>query len=280
MISLLDIDLNIKERMESIRLKANETANAKTFSSCYIWSKQMDIKIYLEDDMYAVKNNSHGELSWNFPVGEEKAKIDFINKLIYTKGLKLLKLTTDDVCFLNEHFPNTFTIEQAPEDSEYIYDAEEHAIMAGKNFSSLRRLLNKFNREHETKTVMLTKHNMSIAEKIMMSWGLEHEVRVIIENYDKIGMIGILIYIDNYPSAVAMGYPISSDICDIAETKFIPTISNIGYIATKEFMKAFKDTYRYFNDEEDMGIAGLREYKTCMKPCRMNVLWNAYLKGE
>ena len=292
MIDLIDFDISIRERMEGIRRKANENINAKTFCSCYIWSKPLDIKIHFENDMYAVKNNTHGITAWNFPVGDAKSKINFLEKQFEIEGLKLLKLTAEDVGFLNDHYPSMFTIEEATDDSEYIYDAAEHAEMAGKRFGHLRRLLNRFGREHDVKTILLTKKNMPIAEQIMMAWGTAHEVcgelntsgtevdKFIIDHFDEIGMIGALTYVDGNPAAVTMGYPISSDTCVIAETKSIPTIKDIGYIAVEEFMRTFRCSYRYFNNEEDMGIAGLREFKQCLKPCRMNTLWNAYLKGE
>lgn len=291
MISLIDFDISIKDQMENIRLKANENVNAKTFCSGYMWSKPMDIKVHLEDDMYAMKNNIHGSTAWNFPVGSAESKIAFINRLIGIEGLKLLKLTSNDVGFLHEHYSDMFIIEEATDASEYIYDSVEHSEMTGKKFCNLRRNINKFNREHKTETFILTKSNMHIAENIMMEWGADHESRgalntsgmevdrFIVDHYDELGMIGILIYVDGTPSAVAIGYPISSDICDIAETKFIPTIMNIGYVTVEEFMKAFGNAYRYFNYEEDMGINGLMEYKQRLKPCRMDVLYNAYMKG-
>ena len=291
MIDLVDINLSIMDKMEDIRKKANDNTNAKTFCSAYIWSGPMNIKVHLENDMYVIKNNSHGKTAWNFPVGEERAKLGFIDKLIGIEGLRLLKLTEEDVVFLKMYYPNEFYFEEAEEDSEYIYDAEEHAMMAGKTFASLRKLLNKFDRLHSTETVMLGKHNMHTAEAIMLLWGDTHEARgelntlgteadlFIMEHYEEIGMIGVLINIDGVPSAVAMGYPISNDVCDIAVIKSIPTIKDAGYVAMEEFMRMFRGTYRYFNNEEDMGISGLREYKRCLKPCRMNVLWNAYLIG-
>jgi len=291
MIDLIDFDISIRERMENIRLKANDDSNAKTFCSCYMWAKPMNIKLHLECDMYAVKNNSHGPSAWNFPVGGKKAKIDFIKRLAGIENLKLLKLSAQDVDFINKYYPSVFVIEEATDDSEYIYDAIEHNEMSGKRFGGLRRLVNQFNRQHSIKTEMLKRYNMPMAEKVMMMWGAAHKARgelstsgtevdrFIIDHYDEIGMIGILIYIDGIPSAVVMGYPISSDMCDIAEIKFIPTINNVGCIAVKEFMMSFGGTYRFFNYEEDMGIDGLREHKQRLKPCRMNVLYNAYLKG-
>ena len=139
---------------------------------------------------------------------------------------------------------------------------------------------------------MLTSDNKHIAKGIMMLWGDAHNTRgelntsgeevdsFCIDHYEEMGMLGILMYVDGEPSAVAIGYPISSNMCDITETKFIPTIEDIGYVIVEEFMKAFGGIYRYFNSEEDMGIEGLREYKRCLKPCRMITLYNAYLKGE
>ena len=132
MIDLVDFDIGIMDRMESIRQKANDETNAKTFHSGYIWAEPMDIKVHLENDMYAMKNNSHGETAWNFPVGEETAKIAFLNELVGIKGLKLLKLTNEDVEFIEKHYPDRFIIKEALDDSEYIYDAVEHAKMEGK----------------------------------------------------------------------------------------------------------------------------------------------------
>lgn len=291
MICLYDLDIMVKTDIESIRQKYCENANAKTFNSAYIWSDAMGIKVHLEHDMYAFKNSSHGSCSWNFPVGAEQAKISFINELLKSGQLKLLKLCEDDVAFIHNYFPDKFDIEEAPEDSEYIYDAEEHAYMAGKKFLRLRRTVNKFKREHSLYSEILTQSNLQIAYKIMSTWGKQHRMRhesntsgsevsqFIIDHFNALGLFGVLIYIDSIPSAVSIGYRISSDTCDIAETKFIPDIRDLGYIATEEFIKSFQHSFRYFNDEEDMGILGLREFKMQLRPCRMNVLYNAYLKG-
>lgn len=292
MISLIELDIGIKSRMERIRTIAKDDTNAKTFLSAYIWAKSMDIKVHLEDDMYSIKNNSHGETAWNFPVGSEKAKINFLNELVRIKGLKLMKLTAHDVDFIERHYPNIFEIKENEGDSEYIYDATEHAAMTGKKFSSLRRTMNQFYRRHNVRTVMLNSDNTYIAEEIIRAWGETHngkdkaetsglEVdRFIINHFDELGAIGIIVYVDGTPSAVSVGYRISENVCNIAGTKYLPSISNMGYVAIEEFMKAFSNEYRYFNDEEDMGIQGLREYKRCLKPCRMNILYDAYLKGE
>lgn len=293
MIDLVDFDINIREQMERIRLQThNDEINAKTFISGYIWGKPMGIRIHMEEHMYSVKNPCHGSTTWNFPVGEEKSKLAFIRKLICIKGLKFRLLTKDDVDFINKHFSDMFNVEEAADESEYIYDAVEHAEMAGKKFCHLRRLLNKFNRDHEIQSVILTKNNMQTAAKIMQTWAASHDQRgeldtsgieidqFLIDHYDELGLIGTLTFIDGTPSAVAIGYSISSNMCDIAEIKYMPTIKHLGYVTAEEFMKIFRSTYRYFNNEEDMGISGLREYKQCLKPCRMNVLYNAYLKGE
>lgn len=292
MIDLIDFDIDIMESMENIRLKANDDTNAKTFHSGYIWAEPMDIKVHLENDLYAMKNNSHGETAWNFPVGDEKAKIAFLNELVHIRGLKLLKLTNDDVEFIEKHYHDRFIIKEALDDSEYIYDAAEHAKMEGKAFASLRRTMNKFHREHTVKTVVLTEDNMQTAKEVMEAWGEGHEGRgeldtsgteidgFLTDHYEELRMLGTLTYINDVPSAVVMGYRISDDVCDIAETKYMPGIRSLGYVAVKEFMRTFGDRYRYFNNEEDMGIEGLREYKRCLKPCRMITLYNVYLKGE
>lgn len=292
MIELIDLGIGIMERMESIRLKTNDEANAKTFHSGYIWAEPMNIKVHLEDGLYAMKNNIHGETAWNFPVGEEKAKIAFLNELVHIKGLKLLKLTKEDVGFVEKHYPYMFNIEEAMDDSEYVYDSYEHTKMEGKAFANLRRTMNKFHREHEVKTVMLTMDNMQMAIEVMQAWGKGHEGRgeldtsgteidgFLTDHYEELCMVGTLTYVDDVPSAVVMGYHITENTCDIAEIKVMPCIVNIGYIAVEEFMNAFNNKYRYFNIEEDMGIEGLREYKRRLKPCRMVTLYNAYLKGE
>ena len=294
MIDLADFDISIRDKMEKIRAKTknNDYVNAKTFTSCYIWAKPMGIKVHIEDDVFIIKNNSHGQTAWNFPVGEKCSKQRLLNELIKIKGLRLLKLTADDVEFLNEHYRDMFVFEKADDDSEYIYDADEHAEMPGKRFANLRQLLNRFKREHKVRTEILTKENLETAKDIMSAWENGHEERskldttgieidqFLISHYEELNLIGTLTYIDDIPSAVAIGYPIASDMCDIAETKFISAIKHLGYVTMEEFMKMFRDNYKYFNNEEDMGIAGLREYKKCLKPCMMNVFWNAYLKGE
>ena len=115
-----EISLDLKEKISDIYNRFGYKDSAHSFESMYIWREEMGLSFVYSDDFYSVQEASKGPYSWFFPVGSKDSKIEFISDQLDNGNLHFYYMTSDDVSFIEKHFPDQFTIREAPESSEYI----------------------------------------------------------------------------------------------------------------------------------------------------------------
>ncbi len=124
--------------------------------------------------------------------------------------------------------------------------------------------------EWEKKDNPLAKVNMTQKGFLVKN---DREEREALQNMQKLGMTGILVFVDGIPYAVAAGYPISKDTYDLFLAKEKSHLAGVGYFVKREFFLSLPKQYQYLNIEEDLGEEGLREMKKRLVPIRMNEIW-------
>ena len=292
-IKLIPLLMEHKESIGDIKSRQGLHTNAGSFVTNYLWRKAMSTKIYIESDMYSIKEEYDPANIWVFPIGECEAKKKFITELIYTHpDLIFLKVRDTDKHFLEEHFPDVFHICECPDDDEYIYDVVEYETLKGKKWRKFREAENRLKARHTVVVEPIDADNIHEVKSIMKSWaegrspgGYQNTIGdeiddEIIKSYVPLGLIGVILKVDNRPVATAIGYPLSDDICDVAVMKYVKGPKDICRITLRAFMLHFKDKFRYFNFEEDGGIEGLRTIKKRLNPCRIEKMWKAKLKTQ
>lgn len=292
-IELRPLSMDIREQMTHIKLQQGIYTNTGSFVICYLWKDALKIEVHLETDMYAIKEWCNPADVWAFPVGSYEAKKNFITQLVNTyPNLTFLKVRDTDKCFLEEHFPNMFCIYENPDDDEYIYDVAEYEALAGKKWRKFREAENRLRVQHTLAVESIDANNLHTVKFVMDEWAkgrspggyqntLGNEVDdMIIQSYQSLGLMGVLLRIDGNPTAVVIGYPLSDTICDMTVMKYVGDFKDICRIALRAFMLHFKNQFRYFNFEEDGGIEGLRTIKKRLNPCRIEKMWKAELKTQ
>ena len=216
------------EAIERIRARYGHDSSSHAFISLLHWQEEMGLSLYIQKDMFAVKCESRGDNCWFFPCGEEKAVAEFIAELLGNKApLRLRYMRKEDVEMLRHHFPHRFAIMDAPQDSEYIYDKAEQLAMLGSNFRHQRNSINRVKQKYRLETKQICGENMAeiapiwedIRDKSIKNAfaiaTLKPE-RMMLHNWEKLGMSGILIYADGAPAAIAAGFMLSDEIYDIS----------------------------------------------------------------
>lgn len=206
---------------------------------------------------------------------------------------------------LRENF-DTLHFEENRGDSDYIYSAESLATLAGNQYRKKRNHVSRFNRTYSNYEIRpLTPENFADALMVEKSWlniktlgessdtdcectcecreaawaeRSEDEksrlseycaIREALENFDALGMKGVVLYIGGIPSGMTMASEILPGVWDIHFEKVIDECAvNGGYaIINKLFAEKLWATGAHLiNREEDINIEGLRKAKLSYYP--------------
>lgn len=291
-IDLVPLTMEHKKIVEEIRNRYGLDTNTGSFNACYLWKDFLDIHIFATDNMYVIKEGTNPIDVWAFPMGENESKKQFIKALLSYSQPTFLKVRSNDKIFLEKEFPNVFDFKLCEDTCEYIYSGDEFAKLQGKKFRKFREAVNNIARNHTLKTEIINSSNMDAVKTVFQKWsfhrgksGMDNTVgnetdKILLDNFDTLGLFGIITFIDAVPASVAIGYNLSTDTCDISTFKHTDAVKDLCRITLREFVLMFGNRFEFFNFEEDGGIEGLRTMKHRLNPCKINELWKATVRRE
>ena len=283
-----EITLDMKDKMEIIRHKYGCERASHTFQAIYMWRKDMDLTIHLEEDLFAVKCDMRGNNAWFFPCGGDEKKKAFITEAMKTPKLSFCYVTEKDISFLEREFPNLFDLTECEGDHEYIYDTTEQKELRGRKFSNLRNHINKVRANYNVEVSQITHSNIDYALSINAQWTKQADTDAdladftateeLLNNWDAMEARGIIVSIDDVPYSVVAGYPINETMFDMCLAKQKENIPGLSTYAKNVFVSGLPNTYFNINAEEDLNIIGLRNMKQQMRPIRLIKMYEAILK--
>lgn len=285
------VRLEDRPMVDGIRAKAGHTLSAHAFPSLLLWQKEMKLTLYLQADFFAVKICSRGDNAWFFPCGEEASVRSFIQNGMNTPDFMLLYLSSRDVQWLQEQFPDQWDVRREENSDEYICKITDYLSMEGGSYSDLRKKIRHLEREYQVQAKMISEDTLADAYDILQQWRkIRHNVgqenvedrgisEIALSLRKELSISGSVLYLNERPVALYAGFPIDEETIDVLAGKCVPDAPNYTvYLAMREFMRQYKDCYIYCNLEEDLGIPGIRMVKQKMRPIRMQEIWTAVRK--
>ena len=204
------------------------------------------------------------------------------------RRFKFILITDDKKALLEQAFPLRFTFTENPDFSDYIYNAESMASLAGKKLQKKRNHVSHFMKAYsDVRFELLNEHNTADALKIEDQWFAENNgefdfdkiielemIQTALLNMEKLDLKGGILYADGKPAAMTIGSKISSAAFDINFEKSCSPFDRDGaYTAIfHEFAKTL-EAFRFINREEDLGIEGLRRSKQSYQPEMLLAKW-------
>jgi hypothetical protein len=212
---------------------------------------------------------------------------------LYGAKVRLETVTENVKNTLEKECPGVFSAEENRDYAEYIYSAEKLAYLPGKEMASKRKDTNSFWRDYEDRvnikkmTGAHSDETIAYQEKWLktrllqedsIQLELENEAIMLgLQNFDKLGLSGIMLYVDNVLRGYAYGSKLSDDCYDVIIEKGDREIDNIYRVLNMEIVKRCCSGMTYINREEDLGQPGLRKAKLSYKP---DILLNKYIMTE
>ncbi|NLN75865.1 MAG: DUF2156 domain-containing protein [Armatimonadetes bacterium] len=173
-------------------------------------------------------------------------------------------------------------VEYDPDNSDYVYAAQDLIELAGRRFDGKRNFIARARSQIEYEYVKMDESVAVECEAFADLWcehkmcetieGLRKErcaVNQMLTNFDSLGIVGGAIRAGGAIVAFSLGEKLNDDTLVIHAEKAHTQIDGLYQLINNEFCKAEAQSYKYVNREQDLGIPGLRKAKQSYHPVRL-----------
>lgn len=289
MFTFMEMDLSHKSRMDIIRKKYKITMAHYSVASLYMWQKELKTTICMKRDFFALKEEHSSKHFYYFPCGNDKDKLAFIRYAMKKHGNKLCLgyMGEEDKAFLERYFQGSFDIVEDRDSFEYVYSKEDQMQAYGKHFRNLRKELNTASRSMRLSYEKITPENMEEVKQITLDWNSLHssvggfyygDVKPtlrMLEHYIELGLIGVLIRNDQKACSYVIGAELWNNTVEILMSKCSLPENGLDFFTKIVFYHTLEHTYQYINQEDDMGVIGIRVKKLEQQPNSLTTVWKA-----
>ena len=238
MLDFNEISFELKPIIDKYYLKYGEASCQHSFASSFcLQGKYNDYFCEKDNYLYIVRlgvSDEHKRV-YLFPMGDKndiqgvKNAVDNIldDAREHNKKVCFEDITESSMNILKEYYADRFTIDDNRDMYEYIYDINKVNTLQGSDYQSKRNLINKLVREYGDSMLVedVSRDNLSAIDKYYKEWLAKHdsaillgnevkEFQLVIDNYDKLNMVGIVISVKDKIIGFNVGARISEDTYD------------------------------------------------------------------
>lgn len=291
MLEFSDVTLLSQNIIKPFLYRYGQNSCQHSFAAMYTMKSKYGDRFATEDDILFIKRTGKCTEEDNIylaPMCERKKLrkgIELILEDARAEGKKAVfeTVTETDAGVINELFPDTFELTDCRDYYEYIYLSDKLEDLPGHELASKRYDINTFYREYGGRVSVcpLEEDVISEVRKFQEEWLSEkfhdsdEDVQLILENeaigigldnFEELGLRGLVVYIDDIMVGYCYGVPISDDCFDVLIEKGDRTYKDIYKILNRELVVREASGFMYINREEDVGVPGLRKAKLSYKP--------------
>lgn len=187
--------------------------------------------------------------------------------------------------------------------ADYIYKAENLIELKGNSYHTKRTEINKFKNTYPNfsiQTLAPEKHKGEIIE-LSNKWAKERmkympkeqadafmegiyqehaAIKRMLDHYDKLELIGIVLYIDGVMQGFTVGERINEGVASVILEKTNFEILGCAQFIFREFSKILKSEYgcEFINVGDDMGFENLKKVKMSYRPERLDIKYTIFQK--
>lgn len=256
-----------------------------SFANLFMWGLQDICFLHNHVILYSQYNN---RCFYPFPIGSGDKTLVLNSIFLDAKERGVCPCMTglneEDKKILESLYPNQFYFHEERSGFDYIYDIHHLADLKGRKLHRKRNHLKHFKKQHpDYRITPITPKNIERVEAFAADWyklklennpdGDYHNeqaaLKKVFQYYSDLEMEGILLEEHNEILGFTMGSLMYPDTLDIHYEKARGDIDGAYTTINSEFANYIRTKHphiKYFNREEDMGIAGLRKAKMSYFP--------------
>ena len=266
------------------------------FVTIFMWSHVYHTRIARYKDWVVARSDGHHSLHYLYPAGQgdEREVLEEILAEAKADGRRLVLFSLSEAMKerLEGWFPGQFSIREARDNADYLYNTADLRDLAGKKYQKKRNHAARFEREnpdwafHE-----ITPEAMPQIRQFNNEWcqlydhrdeaGIQAEhraIELVFRHYEELGLKGGYLTAGGQVVAFSFGSRINALAFDTHVEKARYDLDGAYAVINREMARAFGGPYQYINREDDLGEEGLRTSKLSYHPARLEVKYLACLK--
>lgn len=295
MLEFRPITLQDKPVLHSFFYHADGYGAEDSFVTLFLWGDQK-VAFFENEPVILSKFSSE---SYAFPARNRdlKAVVEAFLADAKERGFpcRIFGLLESDVTRLEALFPGRFHFRTVRNSFDYIYEIDHLADLHGKKLQAKRNHCNHFEETYpEYRILEIDAAQLPRCRAFTEQWYASHIERgeesdfageriaigKAFDNYEALGLEGLVLEVDGQVVAFCMGNRIREDTYDVNFEKALPEMNGAYAMINREFARCIRERHpdvRYLNREDDMGIEGLRRAKESYTP---DILLEKYLAEE
>lgn len=251
------------------------------FANIFCWSATYHSEVAEAEDFLVIRFDNGGVKCYMQPVGsgDKGVILELLRRGAFEQRtpLRLYGLSHEWRTFLEENYPEEFAFDTPRALCDYIYRVDDLAQLPGRKYQPKRNHLNRFVARYKWHAEPLSRANIKDCLALNDKWLANREVgdmeraeqqtlRCAFENFEALGLRGIVLYADGVPAAFSYGTPINhSTFCTHIE-KHDNTIEGAATMINRLMAQSLDEEFEFVNREDDLGLEGLRFAKMSYHP--------------
>lgn len=280
--------------------RENFGTTESSFVTLYMWKDLYNCEICIDGEDVFFRSVGDDFVSYLFPYSDDlvsaMGKI-YANEM--ERGAECVKFHSINCAMkkrLEEFFLNEITYTERRKSFDYIYRAEVLATLSGKKLHQKRNHVNKFEKKYEGRYTYspMTREDIEEVLAFQKKWAelatlkngaetLEYEsgaIARILNEFECFGLLGGVLRVEGKVVAYCLANRVCEDVVDIMVEKADYSVDGAYQMINKCFANQMKDTVKYLNREDDLGIEGLRRAKLSYYPETLIRKYNAVWKKK
>lgn len=251
------------------------------FANIFCWSSTYHSEVAEAEGFLVIRFDNGGVKSYMQPVGSgDKATIlELLRNDAFKQRtpLRLYGLSHEWRDFLEEHYPETFAFDTPRALCDYIYRVEDLAQLPGRKYQPKRNHINRFVARYKWYAEPISKANIKESLALNDKWLANREVgdmeraeqqtiRCAFDNFEALGLRGLVLYADGVPAAFSYGTPINKKTFCTHIEKYDNSIEGAATMINRLMAQSLDEEFEFINREDDLGLEGLRFAKMSYHP--------------
>ena len=288
-----------KALYESHLMACPERGCEYSFSNLFFWGRQ---EIAFLHGCVVFFSHFYGRTVYPFPIGsgDKRAALEAIIEDSRERGIpcRISGMTEADRANLEAWFPEKFSIRQARDNFDYVYELDALADLKGRKLQKKRNHFNRFRASYpDYRVEPIGCNNLSRIQHMVNDWYVDRRqidpdgdylleslaMAKAFRHYDALDMDGICLLDGDRVVAVTMASRLSQDTLDVHFEKALDDVPGAYNAVNCEFARYIRLKFpeiRYLNREDDMGLEGLRTAKLSYMPDHMIEKYKAVLRED
>ena len=279
------ITLADKEEIQSYTFKSYSRNCDLNFMNLCSWQFLYNTEFAVAHGWLVFRFYADGHLAYMLPC--QKRDPHDILQLILEDSRRLerpflmLGVCENFIPLIDNAMPGVFHFSHDRDYTDYIYDRDALATLAGKRLQAKRNHANRFAKTYPNYEYReLTSDLIPLCRQLEAKWqtskldndseaAYENELRsmnFVFEHWEELDSVGGCIFVDGQMAAFTFGAKINDTTFDVCVEKADTNYDGIYAVINRDFVRSLPANFIFINREEDLGITGLRQAKLSYHP--------------